>query len=302
MAWKPIIAAVDDSPDAARAAVLAWKIAQQTGAPLRLIHAAQMLWVPPTAGAVPADIDVNRALLEAAERRVQAALETMLPQELASLIDIRVGRAPWVLTEAADELEASLVVMGGTEHPGLGRWFGGRLGHHLVRKLHTPILIATRSTEFHRVLVGVDIAHAAAPVLEAAERFAQIFEAEVRAVHVVEPIPLVPGLVAPSTPQQLEAQAEAYLDEQVWPLTNSRTGRCVRSGRVPETLVHETAAWDADLLVIGSHGKGWVDRILLGSVTESLLDKMPTSLLVVPIGAPSPRTSARAHTDAMAHT
>jgi universal stress protein family protein len=35
-------------------------------------------------------------------------------------------------------------------------------------------------------------------------------------------------------------------------------------------------------VVVGSHGKGWVERLLIGSVTERLLNQLPSSLLVVP--------------------
>jgi len=36
-------------------------------------------------------------------------------------------------------------------------------------------------------------------------------------------------------------------------------------------------------LVVGSHGKGWAQRVLLGSVTERLINHLPTSLLVAPV-------------------
>jgi len=49
--------------------------------------------------------------------------------------------------------------------------------------------------------------------------------------------------------------------------------------------------------VVGSHGKGLAQRLLLGSVTEQLLNHLPTSLLVVPAAAaaaiePVPATKA----------
>ena len=49
-----------------------------------------------------------------------------------------------------------------------------------------------------------------------------------------------------------------------------------------ETILAEAAEWKADLLVVGSHGKGWAERMLVGSVTERLLNHLPTSVLVVP--------------------
>ena len=61
--------------------------------------------------------------------------------------------------------------------------------------------------------------------------------------------------------------------------------RLVRYGRPVETLLREATTWQADLLVVGSHGRGWAERVLVGSVTERLLNHLPTSLVVVPVGA-----------------
>ena len=58
----------------------------------------------------------------------------------------------------------------------------------------------------------------------------------------------------------------------------------VRHGTVVDTLLREATDWSADVLVVGSHGKGWAQRVLLGSVTESLINHLPTSLLVAPVG------------------
>ena len=69
--------------------------------------------------------------------------------------------------------------------------------------------------------------------------------------------------------------------------------RVVRRGRSDEEIAEEVAAWHADLLVVGSHGKGWIDRLLIGSTTERLLNRLPASLLVVPVERPKVRRSAR---------
>jgi hypothetical protein len=59
----------------------------------------------------------------------------------------------------------------------------------------------------------------------------------------------------------------------------------VRTGPAVATIVAEAAAWHADVLVVGSHGKGWVDRLLIGSTTEHLLNALPASVLVIPTAA-----------------
>jgi hypothetical protein len=56
--------------------------------------------------------------------------------------------------------------------------------------------------------------------------------------------------------------------------------------------------WRADLLVVGSHGKGWAERMLVGSVTERLINHLPTSLLVVPTRAAAVVTDRGPEVDA----
>jgi len=62
---------------------------------------------------------------------------------------------------------------------------------------------------------------------------------------------------------------------------------------VVETLLREASDWQADVLVVGSHGKGWAQRVLLGSVTERLINHLPTSLLVAPVSVAAAAVSER---------
>ena len=50
----------------------------------------------------------------------------------------------------------------------------------------------------------------------------------------------------------------------------------------PDQVVIETAEeWKADLIVIGSHGRGFWARMMLGSVTDAVIHHAPCSVLVV---------------------
>jgi nucleotide-binding universal stress UspA family protein len=74
--------------------------------------------------------------------------------------------------------------------------------------------------------------------------------------------------------------------------------RVMRRGVAAEIIAAEAATWSADVVVVGSHGKGWVERLLVGSATERLLALLPASLLVVPVHpaeqpAEWPRTEKR---------
>jgi nucleotide-binding universal stress UspA family protein len=52
-------------------------------------------------------------------------------------------------------------------------------------------------------------------------------------------------------------------------------------GHVAEMLADASAKWQADLLVVGTHGRRGVERFFVGSVAEKLVSKANTSLLLV---------------------
>jgi nucleotide-binding universal stress UspA family protein len=48
-----------------------------------------------------------------------------------------------------------------------------------------------------------------------------------------------------------------------------------------DMIVREANEWDADLVVVGSHGHGRVRRLVLGSVASAVVARAPCSVLVV---------------------
>lgn len=53
------------------------------------------------------------------------------------------------------------------------------------------------------------------------------------------------------------------------------------SGNPKETIVKEAEDWGADLIVVGSHGRGFWGRMLIGSVSNAVVRHAPCSVLVV---------------------
>ena len=136
------------------------------------------------------------------------------------------------------------------------------------------------------MLVAVDLSQAAGPTLRTAERYARMFGAKLRALSVLEPLPVVPGLTQSYETGEYYAMSEELLNRDVWSLIHTPgVEQIVRYGMAVETILREATEWRADLLVVGSHGKGWAKRMLVGSVTERLLNHQPTALIVVPTAA-----------------
>lgn len=289
MTMRPIVAGVDQSPQAIAAAAFAWHTAQAAGTQCFLVHGARPIFRSAAAAEYLGDLNqLIQQQLDAAQLGQQATIEHRLPPEALSRLEVRSGRGAAVVTQAAREHQAGLIVLGGKHHSALGRWMGGSTAHHVVRTTDIPLLVtAERPGPFARILVAADLSYAVGPTFDVAVRMGRLFGATLGVVHAVEPLP-----VLAEVPMVLDEEA-SYRDSV------EQFERCLRPLLVDapaETLVHRgfaadvivsaVADWRADLVVVGSHGKGWMDRLLLGSTTERLLDQLPTSLLVVPVPVP----------------
>lgn len=287
MSWKPVVAGVDASPESASAAALASLIAQKAGTSCHLVHATRDAWAALTAADLPERFgELDFFVLQQAREQVAQSLGLHVPPELVNALKVVNGRPPLVLNDVATEVGAGMIVLGGKHHSALGRWLGGSTSHNMVRAASVPVLVTAGDTkDVKRVLVSVDLSPAAKPTLELAERFATLFGATLRAISVLEPLPIVPE-TPPVNLQEYYAMWEEMLKRDVWPLLRApNIETTVRHGNVIETLLREVKEWNADALVVGSHGKNLAQRMLLGSVTEQMLNYLPTSVLVAPVGA-----------------
>lgn len=286
MSWGPIIVGVDASSAAAGAAVVGERIARLASVPCQVIHAVRDAWAPLVAVTIdPQVVDMQGLQLSVARQQVNDALGTAVSDQLHQKLEVVFGPAPVVLQQAMRERRPGLVVLGGKHHSVLERWLGGSTSLHVVRSAEVPVLITAGTPQsFRRVLVAADLSRASGPTIGLAERFARLVGAQLRVLSVFEPLPDLSG-TPPVDPAEYFALAQETLERDIWPLVATPgVEKMVRHGTVVDTLLREATDWKADVLVVGSHGKGWAQRVLLGSVTEQLINQLPTSLLVAPVG------------------
>jgi nucleotide-binding universal stress UspA family protein len=137
-------------------------------------------------------------------------------------------------------------------------------------------------------MVAVDQSYAARPTIDRAVALARLLGSPLHALHVVDPPPAIAEL-----PRNWSRE---IIERDVWPhLPLVEHAKVIREGIPFDTIVEEAAAWRADVIVVGSHGKGWVDRLLIGSVTEDLLNNLPCAVLVVPVPKPERTEPIEAH-------
>ena len=296
MSWGPVVVGIDASPAAAGAAALGDRVARLAGVRCELVHAVRDAWAPLVAvNPDPQVAEMQQLQLPVARETINRNLRNAgISERVLERLAVLFGPPPVVLQEVTREHRAGLLVLGGKLHSVLERWLGGSTSLHVVRTSEVPVLItAGQPVALRRILVAADLSRAAGPTVGLAERFARLVGAELRVLTVFEPLPDLPG-VPPTDPAEYYALAQETLERDVWPLVKTpRVETFVRHGMVVDTLLREAHDWQADVLVVGSHGKGWAQRVLLGSVTERLINHLPTSLLVAPVGVAAAALSER---------
>lgn len=283
---KPIVTGVDGTQEGAWAGAVAHRLAERIGTQCIIVHAVREVILPPAgAPGLSDEAGIRSSVLQAAHREILEQLRGNVPEASLGSVEVRMGRPARVIQELVAERDAGLVVLGGKHHHVLGRWLGGSTVLHLVRLADVPVLVTTpTAAQIERALVAVDLSEAAKETIAAAERFAALVGAELRFVHVVEEIPFAPEVPSAPSSEELFRAAKAALETDIWPAIGTRDAeRVIRRGSVRAVIDRETAEWNAQLVVVGSHGKGWIDRMLLGSVTEGLIRHLPASLLVIPM-------------------
>ncbi|MFB6123694.1 MAG: universal stress protein [Haloferacaceae archaeon] len=134
-----------------------------------------------------------------------------------------------------------------------------------------------------RVLVPID----GSPQSEKALQFAaeEWPDADVLLLHVIDPVEAgYSPSVLPGGSEEWYEQAKATA-EKLFSQAREATGRDaetrVEVGRPPQTIVDVAEEADVDHVVIGSHGRTGVSRVLLGSVAEHVVRRSPAPVTVV---------------------
>ncbi|HEV8131019.1 MAG TPA: universal stress protein [Acidobacteriota bacterium] len=135
------------------------------------------------------------------------------------------------------------------------------------------------------IVVATDFSEASLIAAETAFRLALESHAVVYLLHVVEyPVPTDPfvGVVVPSLGQLYSEEMERLQSL----IPHNLKGRLiikwvVLAGSPAKMIARFADQEDADLIVVGTHGRKGLSRMLMGSTAESLLREAPCQVLVV---------------------
>jgi nucleotide-binding universal stress UspA family protein len=148
---------------------------------------------------------------------------------------------------------------------------------------------------FRLILAGVDFSTESAHALRYAEATARACGGRVVAVHALDPL-LSAAAARAYAEQPLATETRAALAQFVRrTLGPDATGDVVEPvvaiGPAREVLMQEAVRQHADVVVLGTHGRGGLSKVFFGSTTEALLRRYHGAVMVVPprCGVPSAR-------------
>lgn len=147
---------------------------------------------------------------------------------------------------------------------------------------------------YKRILIAVDDTECSKKALEHAKFFASMEGARLALVHVtenptpsnygVDPLMGQQAVIVPETIQVQEDNAMQLLDS-IKAGFGDQVGEVYcfhRTGTPRQEILAVAVEWEADLIVMGTHGRTGFDHFISGSVSESVLRRATCPVLVVP--------------------
>jgi nucleotide-binding universal stress UspA family protein len=296
MPLRKIVVGVDFSAGADVAAARAVEVAAHVGAELVLVHAATVPETPEVPASMQATADALVGILAerlSLERGQLDQLRERLQASGVIVSQLVVDRDPDdALIESAAELHADLIVTGSRPHTGVRRWLLGSVAEHVIRGAACSVLVARGGDPdrgFERIVVGSDFSPAAEAALAQAVELARP-GSSIDLVHCFQS-PLLGATAGVDVLQvegyanlrdELLADAHARCDAAIAAYAGApvvfRTHLVEQSAR--EAVCDLAVQVNADLVVVGNHGRRGLRRVLLGSVAEAVVRHAPCSVLV----------------------
>lgn len=295
---KRVLVATDGTDHGNRAVVTGIGLANRAGADVDIVTVVSETMPPivtPVSGWTPGWPPESLAALEQINERTaeSQAREAGAPN---APVHVRRGRPASLISETARELDADVIVLGAHHQAAVERFLLGSTAEKVTRMADSLILVATeeRRRAFQRVLVALDVSPQSRAVLESAATIAASEGADVRALYVQEPLSEAVISVMSTALGELESRladvqesARLEFEKLVADFVDSSGTSIsiadrVRSGRAGLEILKEAEEWNSDLVVLGTHGHGFVHRLMIGSTSLKVLRHIDRAMLLVP--------------------
>ena len=284
---KIILCPVDFFPASRKALKYAAALAASHNATLKVIHVV----APIISNAYPYPLDVvnpTGSMKKESQLQLKKLLASVKAEGVSSSSEVITGDIDLEIKRVIAGCKPDLIAMGTHGRRGFERWFIGSATERLLRHSPVPLLTVGDHTprrrdvaKFRRILVTTDFSEGTADALEYAFAIARENDAHVTLLHIEQELPTEFEVAERAA---FDRRSEEELLKRIpaaaagWHDVDTR----IEKG-IPYQVILETIEKDKiDLLVMNIHGKGMLERALLGSTAERVVRAARCPVLAVP--------------------
>jgi universal stress protein E len=242
-------------------------LANRFKATLRIVHVLDSTLLP--ARELAREKRQVKALLEREWR------ESPVASRSAPTLDAASGDPDETIAELATAAGADMIVVGQSNRASLTAALGGATAERVMKHTNCPVLTVKRRPrqDYATIVVALDTGASSQRALDLA---LDVFpDAQITILHVDEK----PGV---SSRREIESVVNARCAASKRAAAKATAPKLIiKSGRARETLEKEVARLNPDLLILGTHGRSGVSKLLFGSVALWLLSVAPSDVLIV---------------------
>lgn len=288
----PVVLAVTGTT-ATPALLAARALADRLNVPLRVITVVEPAsYHTPGMGMWPIPLLPETEIRQAQEESARHHLMETLQSEEWTL-EVRVGQTSREIRNFARDLGATIIVMGAAPHRLLGQRVAGTRAAQVLRGAPCPVLsVAPEFTELPQtVVVAVDFSPASCRAAQAA-LFLAADGATVTLVHAVDSVREGAAGAVDTTGvlfDRLRGELAPYVPAGVVLKTHQVYGEVVQE------LLQCASSLGAELIAVGTHGPGLVERMFLGSTAANILHLARATVLASPAPPPAEAIDLRLH-------
>jgi nucleotide-binding universal stress UspA family protein len=190
-----------------------------------------------------------------------------------------------------EDHDVDLVVMGTHGRRGLQRLLIGSVAEEVLRRAACPVLTVRQSDttpaawNVRNILAPVDFSEASTAAVQHTKELALTYGAKISLLHAVEEVmyPSAYGMEMADVPgpEVIDRVEKGLADLARDEIGYEHVMVDAVVGYAPSAILNYVEENDVDLIVIATHGRTGLERLLLGSVTERVVRRAPVPVFVV---------------------
>jgi nucleotide-binding universal stress UspA family protein len=187
------------------------------------------------------------------------------------------------ISDLASAENCDLIVMGRKGLHRLERALVGSITARVIGYSQRDVLVVPDDTQvgFQRVLVATDGSKQCRTAVEKAIDFSQSYGGEISVVSIID-VPAEFYAEAPQVVDDMARKAKGYVEEvkKQAEASGVKVETFVKEGEAYQAIVDIAKERDVNIIVMGSHGRTGLKRLLMGSVAEKVIGYAPCPVLV----------------------